>query len=123
MFRKGTIYVLVALAVAIFGMTTTQAESDNAATVVGEFGCSLIAADSGLGIGLFTSEKTHSVTTSSGNTVLICHFDIPEGFEPNKALVTSGFLCSTNFGLTNNSRSRATPGGNALLVCQINGSN
>jgi len=96
--------------------STTHADG---ATVIDDVGCALMAADSGLPSDLFTNESL-SVATPSGNTTLTCHFDIPAGEEPAKALRNSGFDCGTGLGLTTNSRSVATPGGKALLRCQIN---
>lgn len=102
-------------------VTPALADSDNAATVIHEGGCTLLAADSGLPNTLFT-EDSHAVVTNDGNTVLTCRFDIPEGDEPGSAIVNEGFLCGTYAGATNDSRSVATPGGRAILVCRINGS-
>jgi hypothetical protein len=96
--------------------------SAEGATVTNDFACALPAAASGLGIDLFTTDPVHSTETPSGNTVLSCHFDIPDGFEPAKAIRNDGFLCNTFLGPTLNSMSVATPGGKATLTCQINGS-
>lgn len=96
--------------------------SAEGATVMNEFGCTLLSIDSGLAIDLFTTDPVHSTVTPSGNTVLSCHFDIPDGFEPPRAIRNDGFLCGTFAGVTNNSMSVATPGGTATLTCQINGS-
>ena len=91
------------------------------ATVIDDAGCQLLAADSGLPSTLLTTE-THATVTSSGNTVLSCHFVIPVGEEPAKAIRNQGFPCGTFLGITNNSRVVSTPGGTASLTCQINGS-
>lgn len=93
----------------------------NGATVVREFGCFLASQDSGLPIDIFTDEKTHSVSTPSGNSVLKCHFVVPEGFEPQSAINRAGFPCGTFLGLTFDSKSVVTPGGKAHLTCQVKG--
>ena len=120
-------FIFAGLAMALAFMLTTGLGGPgvalaDGATVINDFECVLLAADSGLGSTLFTNES-HSVETLSGNTVLKCKFDIPAGFEPANAIVNEGFLCGTLLGLTTNSKSVASPGGNATLTCQINGSN
>lgn len=120
---KKTVSVLAATAIALTGMATASvtpavAQSENAASIEKDVGCSGFVPG---GIGLFTTE-TRSITTSSGNTKLVCHFDIPEGFEPETAVSDEGFGCNTFLGFTTDSRMVATPGGRALLTCEINGS-
>src|SRR3954451_13169686 len=78
--------------------STAHADSGNGATVIKEFGCFISTNASGLPVDLFTSEKTHSVATPSGNSILKCDFVIPEGFEPNRAIINEGFLCNTFLG-------------------------
>lgn len=65
--------------------------------------------------------SAHTVATSSGNTSLVCKFDIPAGAEPDRATRASGFPCGTYLGLTNDSRMVASPGGQATMTCKING--
>jgi hypothetical protein len=89
--------------------------------VIEEFGCALTAGDSGLLVDLFTDDTTHAVVTPSGNSLLQCHFDIPEGFEPDRTIKNNGFGCSTFLGVTNDSQSIATPGGKAHLRCEVKG--
>ena len=99
------------------------AKSDNAAEIVKDGGCFGFVPDGngGATTGLFNPEGAHAVSTKSGNVTLVCQFDIPEGFEPAKAVKATGFLCGTYFGLTNDSWVLATPGGKATLVCKIKG--
>lgn len=92
----------------------------NQATVIDEFGCSITPEASGLPIFLFTTD-THSVTTPSGNTILKCHFDIPDDFKPSATMTHAGFLCSTFMGLTTDSHSVTTKGGKVMLDCKIVG--
>lgn len=103
----------------LLGSDGSTARADGRATVTKDFGCLLLAADSGLAIDLFTVDKTHEVDAVSGNTTLTCHFDIPAGFGPPKAIKNSGFPCGTYAGLATNSMSVVSPGGKALLRCQI----
>ena len=102
----------------LFGVTLSSAAFGQA-SVADEFGCFLSPSDSGLAVGLFSTEKTHSVITPSGNTSLVCHFKIPSGFELSRAIVNSGFGCGTFLGFTTDSRSVVNPGGNATLTCKI----
>jgi len=93
----------------------------NGATVISQFGCALLAADSGLRVDVFTVQDTQTqmVITPSGDTMLTCHFDIPAGFEPAKAIKNGGFLCFTLLGFATASNSVATPGGKAHLTCFV----
>ncbi len=92
--------------------------SSGGATVIKDFGCWLGPAEWGGPFPLYTDD-TQSVITPSGNTMLSCKFEIPDGFEPPKAVRNSGFLCNTFMGPTNDSEAVATPGGNASLSCTI----
>lgn len=102
---------------------SVAAKSENSAQIVKDGGCFGFVPDGngGATTGLFNPEGAHAVSTKSGNVTLVCHFDIPEGFEPAKAVKADGFLCGTYFGLTNDSRVLATPGGKATLICKIKG--
>ena len=99
------------------------AKSENAAEIVKDGACFGFVPDGngGATTGLFAPEGAHAVTNSSGNTTLVCQFDIPEGFEPAKAVKATGFLCGTYFGITEDSWVLATPGGKATLVCKVKG--
>jgi hypothetical protein len=91
----------------------------NAATSISEFQCGISAQDSGVSMFLMTTE-THAVMTKSGNTVLSCHFDVPDGASlPVHATVQTGFWCGTHKGMTKISRAVTTPSGQVHLKCQI----
>ena len=116
------------IAVLLFSLFSVGWAGGNGATVIGQFGCMLLGVDSGLGVGvdLFTDQDTQlaAVITPSGDTMLACHFNIPEGMEPAKAIKNRGFLCvtfldSTSLAPTFDSNSVATPGGKALLTCFV----
>ena len=114
--------VLITLLAAAFlalTISTLPAQAYGRATVIKGFECIIIPRDSGLPFVLFTNNMTHEVDTSSGNSVLQCHFDIPEGFEPASTLHHEGFLCATFLGITRKSRSVTTQGGKVLLTCQV----
>lgn len=109
----------IALVATLSGTVAFANGQGSGAVVQQDFGCSLAASDSGLGVSLFTTDMTHEVDTPDGTTCLVCHFDIPEGEEPAKAIKNEGFPCGTFGGLTYDSKSVVTPGGKATLRCQI----
>jgi len=111
---------LLFLAMAMVLIASNALWAQDSAVVIKDVGCSGFVP--GSGFPLHSDEKTHSTATPSGNTMLVCHFDIPEGEEPEKATRDSGFECGTYLGTTNNSKMVATPGGKATLTCKINGS-
>ena len=110
-------FAFVALSL-LQGPTTVSAESDNAASVINiDTGCIIVGADWG-GSGNLAG-SVHNVATSNGNLSLVCKFEIPDGQEPDKAFVKTGFNCYTDFGFTTNSKAVATPGGQVSMVCQV----
>jgi hypothetical protein len=102
-----------------FTVRTPSALAHARATVINHFECLIVPQDSGLPILLFSDKVTHEVDTASGNSILQCHFHIPEGFVPSQTLHHQGFLCGTFLGETTNSRSITTKGGQVLLICQV----
>jgi hypothetical protein len=75
---------------------------------------------------LFTDENIHIVATPSGNVTFTCQFDIPEGFEPSRPILTVGSSCTINLPgqifNTNSGKFTATPGGQATLQCSVKAS-
>lgn len=115
--RRVALAMVTGLAlVAIVSGPTAQADP---ATVVDDFFCQIIPADSGLAVLLTTTETSHAVETPSGNVNFICHFDIPAGMEPTGTLHHEGFACGTQFGVTTDTWSVTTKGGKVLLRCQV----
>ena len=121
-----------AIAVLLFSLFSVGWAGGNGATVIGQFGCMLLGADAGLvGVDFLVTAQDNqlaAVITPSGDTMLTCHFDIPAGFEPAKAIKNRGFPCLTfldstslglTLGLTLDSNSVATPGGKAHLTCFV----
>jgi hypothetical protein len=89
------------------------------ASSIEEFRCTLPRSVSGLRVDLTTEAQSMAVATPSGATLLQCHFNIPEGYEPDRAFKNEGFRCRTFKGTTYESTSLVTPGGEAHLKCQI----
>lgn len=89
------------------------------ATSIEEFRCTLPRSVSGLRVDLSSDERAYAVATPSGATLLQCHFDIPDGYRPEREFKNEGFLCKTFRGMTYDSSSLVTPGGKAHLRCQI----
>ncbi len=71
---------------------------------------------SGLGISL-SGGQCINVVTPSGQALGRCHFEIPAGFAPARAIIVTGFACFGPNGQTGDSRFVATPGGQATLSC------
>ncbi len=104
-----------------FALSASSAiAQDNGATVIDEFGCGLLAADSGLPVNLFTTD-THSVTNHAGNSILKCNFLFDPVLCPSeKAIKTTGFPCGTFLGLATASRTITDcTNGSAVLTCKV----
>ena len=94
------------------------APASERAAHVQKVGCFVTRAASGVGVSLAT-DKGQRVATPSGAALLECHFDIPAGYEPDRMIRNSGFLCRTYLGNTYNSSTVASPGGKVHLKCQV----
>jgi hypothetical protein len=111
------VFVLAALVASIgvaAAAATAPADPGNGAVVINDLGCFVFLPPvSG------TTTDSHTVVTPSGNTVLICHFDLanPTG----QALVFENFGCSTLIGGTNDSKFVLSASGKGTLTCHING--
>lgn len=116
----GIVGVTLFLGIPLLGSNVGVSHADGqGATVIKDFGCVIVPADWPGSIPLSTND-THSVATKSGNTAMYCHFDIPAGMEPAKAVKYKGFPCGTFLGLTFDSMSVSTPGGKVMLRCLVN---
>lgn len=113
---KKTGMVLATLSVLTFG-ALENAKADGA-TIIDEFGCNLLGADSGLAGNLYT-EDSHSVEAPSGNLVLKCYFTIPPELIPERTIVSRDFPCNTFLGPAIKSHSVANRGGQAILTCEV----
>lgn len=93
---------------------------DNGAVITELPWARLPAEDSGLAIDLWSFNEAQQVESPNGNVILICHFDIPEGYRPAKTLRNSGFLVTTwAAGNTYDTMCVSTPGGKATLWATI----
>jgi hypothetical protein len=116
-FKKTSSVLILASAL----LSGTALFANNAAIVLqgGEhpFGC--------WAFGLYTPDAAHTVSTSSGNTKLICHFDVPVGMRPTKAQSFQNFGCGIYLPsgslFTSDSSFISTPGGKAKLECTVKG--
>ena len=117
--RKTRLIVAGILAVALLVGGSTVAYANGGGATVTKEGCWVLpGCISGLAIDLFSTDMIR-VETPSGNVVLTCHFDIPEGYEPAKAIKNTGFGCNTCCGVTTDTQCVVTPGGKAMLRCEI----
>lgn len=120
--RIGILCGVVVALVCLSGVLAT-AEPGGGATVITELGCIIIPADWSGDAVLFTTDS-HSVVTPSGNSKLTCHFEIPDGDAPDRAMRFQGFPCGTPGGLTTNTWSVSSTQeddvlGTVLLQCMI----
>jgi hypothetical protein len=123
--KKITALSMIALTATAFVPTfsmSVHAQSANAATIDKDFLCAgFVPNPDGSPGTLLIGSDSHSVANNGNQTTLQCHFTIPAGSEPATATHSSGFLCGTFLGVTDDSRMTASPGGNAVLTCRING--
>ncbi len=111
--------MLVMMALVFVGASSAMAEE---ATVIKDFYCQIIAADSGLPVILTTKDKTKTVESASGNVNFTCKFKFDPKKYPGlikKAVKHEGFPCTTQFGMTKNTSAVTTPAGQVTLVCKI----
>lgn len=111
------------LALAILPANPAFADSDNAAAVIRDEGCTgfIPTADGGVGPLITTVKGHHRVVTSSGVAILSCHFDIPRSEAPPRPRTAQEFNCRVDGVWTRKTTMLVTPGGRGLLVCKING--
>ena len=120
--KKMLVITMVVVTVLLAASVPALAESEKAAIVLkGDdhpYGCFTSQL---LVVPLFTSDAVHTVGNSSGLVKLVCHFEIPEGYAPEKAYKSEGFGCGIYFPtgsvVTTNTRFVATPGGTATMEC------
>lgn len=97
-----------------------QDAADKAADLVSGELCTCFTCGIELGTpGPLTTFDSRAVGTSADTVTFQCHFDIPEGFEPNQSIQLTP-LCNTPFGFANKTKIVLTPGGKAILTCQVN---
>lgn len=114
------IFIVLLLAIAV--PLIVYAGDGTGATVQKDFRCRLNAADSVPGTQeTLVTYDTHSVVTPSGNSVVVCKFELPDEQVPEAAFLNRGFICATFAGDTDYSKVVITPGGNVTLVCHVRG--
>ena len=109
---------MLGVVVASLTVTAPNAHATTArfdpAVVINGFTCGVIDGDGGF----FVTDQTHTVITSSGNSVLKCHASgVPNS--TGSAVNRSGFLCGTALGLTTDSHETVSASGEVDLTCKV----
>lgn len=114
-----SVFFVLAGVLAMVGTRAVQAASDNAAIVINDIGCGLLDGDGNFA---FTT-NSHVVSTNSGNSMITCKADVAPSTTANGAVhhdyASTGLLCSTTFGVTDDWHEVVTPSGKASLVCHV----
>ena len=110
--------ILVLVTAFIIPLSGSILANSTPATVIREFDCGINEEDSGIPSLLITL-NTWAVVTPSGNTTFHCVFAIPPDLRTSHTMIHEGFLCSTQAGLTTQSRAVTTES-TVHLICQIN---
>ena len=101
-----------------------EEQTNNAAVIIKDGGCFVSTTVTGLASTLLT-DVSQSVSTSSGNSKLVCKFVIPDDELPENVIKESGFSCGivmpSGFVVTTDSKFVGTPGGPATLTCSVKG--
>ena len=120
---------VLVLSLLCFGGTMVYANGQGmGATVTKDFGCGAWYYLDEEQVFLSTDDMSMAVGTPSGNMMLSCHFDVPEGKEPAKAMKLTpedlpGVMCGIPGDpgmVTDDWMLVVTPGGKATLTCKIN---
>ncbi|MDX1486094.1 MAG: hypothetical protein R3229_16605 [Alphaproteobacteria bacterium] len=102
-------------------LAAATAQANNAAEIATDEYCQCTTCGNALGAGFpLQTYDARAVKTSSGRVTFQCHFDIPEGYQPAKAMRPQSPGCGTPFGLSNKTHIVLTPGGTGKLTCQVN---
>ena len=90
----------------------------NAEVATDQF-CRCSTCGNALGSSPLQTYNAKLVKAASGNVTFQCHFDIPKGYEPTSAMQPGSPGCMTRYGLSNKTHILLSPGGNAVLTCQV----
>ena len=72
------------------------------------------------GLGTTVPMEWQRVTTKPREVIIICHGDVPEGFEPDERIDVRGFFCNDLQGnTTTDTTAKITPSGKALMKCHF----
>ena len=118
-FRLAPRFLALLAGLVLLAFTT----SNHGASVTLDGDCQLLGSFSGLTVLLNSTHLTgyQKVISPSGSARLTCHFAIPDEHLPDEVLINHGDSCLIDgLGSTTNTKSLATPGGHAMLVCISN---
>lgn len=105
------------LALAVLGLATAGSAKAQA-IVINDFNCQVTSGGWAQGGQTLFSSESIVVISDSGNFMLNCRFDIPEGLEPATAVrlaVNCFFGANSGTGMT-----ISTPGGEVTGTCTVN---
>ncbi len=80
--------------------------------------CTIIPEDSGIAEPL-TTNTIQLISTSDGDNIFQCIFQIPERLRPAITMFRFGFDCSTYLGDTDASSAMSSPEGQVILTCSL----
>jgi len=117
--RKFITIVLLALALLAGGtaLAVSPASADGA-VVINDQGCGLLDGDGGFAV----ADSDHAVVTPSGNGVLKCKADVTvpsSGQAAHFDFASTGLLCNTPAGVTDDWRETVSASGQATLTCKV----
>jgi hypothetical protein len=127
MLRHGLAILSLAAALVSSDVAIAAGKNGRGSLVLNSKKVSLQCSTTGFGLpDLFTRDNIKIVETPNGNAFLVCHFIIPEGFEPKTAIVSGGpcFIEVPGGNTFTNAHGAftATPGGTATFTCQAKAS-
>jgi hypothetical protein len=111
--------VLLALAAAAGGtvLVVSPASADGA-VVIDDAGCGLLDGDGGFAV----ADSDHAVVTPSGNGVLKCKAEVTppsSGQAAHFDFGSTGLLCGTPAGVTDDWKETVSASGEATLTCKV----
>ena len=111
---------LVIGAVGAFGLAIGGATADpgGGAVVINDQGCGLLDGNGGFAV----ADSDHAVVTPSGNGVLKCKADVTPSAAGGAAhfdFASTGLLCGTPAGLTDDWHETVPASGQATLTCKV----
>jgi hypothetical protein len=122
--RKVLLAALLLVAVAALMLVSgfgrvAAAKADNGAVIINDAGCGLLDGNGGFAL----ADSDHAVITSNGNGVLVCKASglaNDTGTAVRYNFASTGFLCGTPAGATQDWSETVSASGNATLSCHVN---
>lgn len=114
----GTTLGLIAAASLTMMPMPVAAQSENAATIDKDFGCSIFVFTPEGPVFAQSQSPNRVVTTSSGETIGFCNLDVVFG-EVSSTFILRDFGCSIGGVPATDTMIMVTPGGTAALRCSI----